>query len=71
MSIISSVATMICLIGMMLNVKKNKACFIMWLIGNMIWLLIDVYSMAISRVILDVIQQIFNLWGIIEWRKNK
>lgn len=69
--IVSSIATIICFTGMVLNVKKKKACFVMWLIGNTIWLMIDIHSMAVSRVILDVIQQIFNLWGIIEWRKLK
>lgn len=71
MSIISSIATIVCFAGMILNVKKMKACFIVWLIGNTVWLLIDIYSVAISRVILDIAQQAFNVWGLIEWRKNK
>lgn len=70
MNVISTIATIICFAGMILNVKKKKTCFIVWLIGNTIWLLIDIYAVAISRVILDVIQQLFNLWGIIEWKKK-
>ena len=69
MGIVSSVATIICFAGMILNVKKMKACFVVWLIGNTVWLLIDINSMAISRVILDIAQQIFNAWGLYEWRK--
>lgn len=71
MSATSSIATIVCFAGMILNVKKMKSCFVVWLIGNTIWLLIDIQSMAISRVILDIMQQIFNLWGLIEWRKIK
>lgn len=71
MNYISSIATIICFSGMILNVKKMKACFVVWLIGNTIWLIIDIKSMAISRVVLDIMQQAFNLWGLIEWRKVK
>lgn len=71
MQSISFLATILCFIGMILNVKKMKACFIVWLIGNTVWLLIDIHSMAISRVVLDIAQQIFNVWGLIEWRKIK
>lgn len=71
MSYISNIAAIICFLGMILNVKKMKACFVVWLIGNTIWLIIDIKSLAISRVALDIMQQIFNLWGLIEWRKVK
>lgn len=71
MEYFSIIATLVCFAGMILNVKKMKACFVVWLIGNTVWLLIDIHSMAISRVILDIAQQIFNVWGLIEWRKTK
>lgn len=71
MNYLSSIATIVCFAGMILNVKKMKSCFIVWLIGNTVWLLIDINSMAVSRVVLDIAQQIFNIWGLIEWRKIK
>jgi len=68
---LSMLATIVCFAGMILNVKKKKACFVVWLIGNTVWLLIDINSMAVSRIILDIAQQIFNAWGLIEWRKKE
>jgi nicotinamide riboside transporter PnuC len=69
--IISWITTAICLTGTILNVKKLNACFYLWLIGNILWLSIDIYNGLWSRAILDIVQGVLALWGIIEWRKDK
>ena len=71
MQIISWITTAICLLGTILNVKKLNTCFYLWLIGNIMWLCIDIHNGLWSRAILDVVQGILAVWGIIEWRKNK
>lgn len=71
MQIISFVTTAICLLGTILNVKKLNACFYLWLIGNILWICIDIYNGLWSRAILDIVQGVLAVWGIIEWRKNK
>ena len=71
MQIISWITTAICLLGTILNVKKLNACFYLWLIGNTLWLCIDIYNGLWSRAILDIVQGVLAVWGIIEWRKNK
>ena len=68
---ISWITTAICLTGTILNVKKLNACFYLWLIGNILWLSIDIYNGLWSRAILDIVQGALALWGIIEWRKDK
>ena len=67
---VSWITTALCLIGTVLNVKKNKWCFVLWLIGNILWLIIDIKNGLISRAILDIVQGILALWGIIEWRNT-
>ena len=67
---ISWITTILCLTGTVLNVKKNKLCFVLWLIGNILWLIIDIKNGLISRAILDIVQGVLALWGIIEWRKT-
>lgn len=69
--IISWITTAICLTGTILNVKKLNACFYLWLAGNILWLCIDIYNGLWSRAILDIVQGVLALWGIIEWRKDK
>ena len=71
MQIISWITTAICLLGTILNVKKLNACFYLWLIGNILWLCIDIYNGLWSRAILDIVQGVLAVWGIIEWRNNK
>ena len=71
MAIISWITTAVCLLGTILNVKKMNICFYLWLIGNIAWLCIDIYNESWSRAILDIVQGVFAVWGIIEWRKNK
>ena len=71
MQIISWITTAICLLGTILNVKKLNFCFYLWLIGNILWLCIDIYNGLWSRAILDIVQGVLAVWGIIEWRKSK
>ena len=71
MQTISWITTAICLLGTILNVKKLNICFYLWLIGNILWLCIDIYNGLWSRAILDIVQGVLAVWGIIEWRKNK
>lgn len=65
------IVTLMCLAGTILNVKKNIWCFYIWAVANILWLLFDIFTGLYSRALLDFVQFLFALWGIIEWRKNK
>ena len=71
MQIISWITMAICLLGTILNVKKLNFCFYLWLLGNVLWLCIDIHNGLWSRAILYIVQGVLAVWGIIEWRKNK
>lgn len=70
MQTISWISTAVCLLGSILNVKKISFCFYLWLIGNILWLYIDICNGLWSRAMLDIVQGILTAWGIIEWRKR-
>jgi nicotinamide riboside transporter PnuC len=59
--------TAICLAGTVLNVKKKRVCFLLWIVGNVAWLIYDIVSELYSRAILDAVQLGFAIWGYIEW----
>lgn len=63
------ITTAISLLGTVLNVKKLKACFYLWTVGNVLWLLWDISQALYSRAVLDVVQLAFAVWGIYEWGK--
>ena len=65
------IITAISLIGTILNIKKNIACFYLWTIGNIAWLIFDLYSGLYSRTVLDIVQLVFAIWGIIAWNNKK
>lgn len=64
------IATTIALAGTILNCKKNKLCFVLWLITNCMWLVWDFQNGTISRGCLDFVQLILAIYGIYEWGKK-
>jgi hypothetical protein len=64
------ITTFLCLLGTVLNVKKNIWCFYIWSVANILWLAFDIFTGIYSRALLDFVQLIFALWGIKEWRKK-
>lgn len=64
------IVTTICLIGTVLNVKKIQFCFVLWTIGNFLWLILDLYNKVYSRSLLDIIQLILAIWGYVAWKKE-
>lgn len=71
MQIISWITTAICLLGTIFNVKKINFCFYLWLLGNILWIVVDIYNGLWSRMLLDIVQGVLAIWGIVEWRKKK
>lgn len=62
--------TAVCLLGTVLNVKKRRECFYLWIVGNIAWLGFDLWSGIFSRAALDIVQLAFSVWGAWEWRSG-
>lgn len=69
--IIGWITTIVCLTGTILNVKKLKICFWLWLLGNILWLGIDIYNGLWSRAVLDTVQGTLAVWGLVEWKSSQ
>ncbi|NTU88598.1 MAG: hypothetical protein HGA54_01635 [Actinobacteria bacterium] len=63
------IISIVCLIGTVFNVKKLRACFVLWTLGNAAWLIYDISCGLYSRALLDFVQLILAVWGIYEWGK--
>lgn len=70
-SVFAWAATLVALAGTVLNCKKIKACFYLWLITNAMWLAWDVSQGLPSRALLDAVQFALAAWGIYEWSKDE
>lgn len=65
------IATIIALVGTILNCKKIKYCFVLWIITNIMWLAYDIYCATYSRAVLDAVQLALAVWGLYEWSKKE
>lgn len=69
--IISAIATICSLYGNYLIIKKNKFGFVIWLISNILWILINFIGVLnISQVIMFMIYGILNIYGWIKWKQT-
>lgn len=68
---ISAIATICSLYGNYLVIKKNKFGFVIWLISNILWILINFIGVLnISQVIMFMIYGILNIYGWIKWKQT-
>lgn len=68
---ISAIATICSLYGNYLVIKKNKFGFVIWLISNILWVLINFIGVLnISQVIMFMIYGILNIYGWIKWKQT-
>lgn len=68
-SIFTWAATIIALIGTVLNCKQIRVCFYLWTATNAMWFAWDRHSGLWSRCVLDAVQFGLAIWGIFEWKK--
>lgn len=60
--------TALSLVGVVLNIKKRKACFMVWAITNAAWAVIDFQAGLPAQSALFVVYFLLCLWGIVAWR---
>ena len=63
--------TAVSLTGTVLNIRKNIWCFYIWLIGDILWCTLDFTSGTYGRALLDFVQVILAICGIVSWKKPK
>jgi len=65
------VAAMISLIGIILNARKEILCWPVWLFSNVLWIIYSVIEGDTPSVILWILFSIFNIYGWVQWKKDK
>lgn len=59
------------IIGTILNIKKQRICFIIWLFTNSLWMIYDYSVGSYAQSALFMVYVGLAVWGITEWRKSK
>ena len=57
------------LVGVVLNIKKNKACFAIWAVTNAAWAVIDYTAGLKAQAALFAVYFCLAIWGLVEWRR--
>lgn len=60
--------TLVCLTGTVLNVKRMRACFMLWIVGNIAWAAWDLSQGLFSRMLMDLVQLGLAVWGWVSWK---
>ena len=64
------IVTAFAIVGVVLNIKKRKECFYVWLCTNTIWMVYDYTIGAVAQSALFAVYVGLAVWGIIAWRKG-
>jgi len=65
------VVTGLAIIGVILNIKKRRQCFYVWVVTNTAWMIYDYSIGAMAQSALFAVYVVLALWGIYEWRAGK
>lgn len=57
-------ATLICITGTVINIRRINWCFIFWAIGEVMWVIYDLSQNLWSRTMLDLLGLVLALAGI-------
>lgn len=63
--------TFFSIIGVILNIKKKRLCFLIWIVTNTVWMVIDFYSGLYQQAFLYLIYLGLAIHGFIAWRIKK
>lgn len=57
------------LAGTVLNIRRRRACFYLWCIGNAGWTAVDLYHGIYSQAALQAVYFGLSVWGIVAWKR--
>ena len=69
--IMSWIVTIASIVGVILNIRKNKLCFLIWSITNFSWMVIDFYYKLYSQSALFAVYFILAIYGLWKWEKDE
>ena len=70
MLILSILATILSIVGVILNIKKRKECFSIWVFSNICWIIYAYQLKLYLQILLFFVYLLLAIWGLIEWNKN-
>ena len=63
------VLAVLSLVGIILNIHKKRICFIIWMITNFAWMLVDIKKNIPAQAFLFFVYFLLAIWGWVKWKK--
>lgn len=63
------IITLLSFIGVILNIKKRKESFVIWVFTNSVWCIYDFHIGAYAQSGMFAVYTALAVWGIYSWRK--
>lgn len=70
MAIVTWIATILAIVGSILNAKRSITGFYVWLISNFMYAMVNAYLNIWAQSILFLFNMGVCTWGIINWKKK-
>jgi len=61
------IITILSIIGVILNIYKNKYCFMIWAVTNFAWMVIDYRAGLYSQSLLFAVYFLLAIYGLWKW----
>lgn len=61
---------MLSLFGTVLNIKRRRECFFIWVFSNAFWMIVDFTHGIYSQSALHCVYFFLAIWGVLEWSKT-
>lgn len=70
MQVFTWLLTTLSLIGVVMNIRKQRGCFYLWAVTNICWCVVDYQKGLIAQATLFGIYFLLAIWGIREWKRS-
>ena len=67
MEVIYWTTSALALVGVLLNIKKNRYCFMIWAVTNAVWALVDFEKAIYAQSALQFVYLYLSVYGFICW----
>ena len=64
------VLTILSVTGVVLNIKKNRLCFVVWLVANAGWIVVNLRHGIYAQAGLFVVYSVLSAWGWVVWGRQ-
>lgn len=68
MSLVMWILTTLSVVGVVLNIHKNRICFVIWCLTNAGWAVIDYRAGLYQQAALFGLYFALSIWGLWQWR---